>query len=267
MPDSSARGRFPDLFGPLLPLFLGVRAQERCLAQNSSRDLRGPSRQPSRLPSEIAGTCAGESTGDGSKGDKLGYPERVPTDRFAELAEIAADRHGLFTLEDARGVGYAENTIAQMARRGRLERISQGVYRIPFLPGGRLSAYMEAALWPVGARGVLSHATGLELWEVSDVNPEKIHVTVPRAHRSRRAVPAAYVIHREDLAPSEVDAIEGVPVVTLARAVRECARDGVALDLLEQAVRVGAARGLLDRRQVAVLRRDLDLDRITAERA
>ena len=201
------------------------------------------------------------------KEDKLRYSERMPTDRFAELAEVAVDRHGLFTLDDARAVGYAENTIAQMARRGRLQRVSQGVYRIPFLPTGRLGAYMEAALWPVGVTGVLSRATALDLWDVSDINPAKIHVTVPRAHRPQRAVPGAYVIHREDLAPAEIDAIEGVPVVTLARAIRECARDGVALDLLEQAVRAGGARGLLDRGQVAELRREFGLDRIAPGRA
>lgn len=195
------------------------------------------------------------------------YSERMPTDRFAELAEIAADQHGLFTLEDARAVGYADNTIAQMARRGRLERVSQGIYRIPFLPAGRLGAYMEAALWPVGVKGVLSHATALELWDVSDINPAKIHITVPRVHRPQRALPGAYAIHREDLAPAEVDAIELVPVVTLACAIRECAADHVAADLLEQAVRAGAGRGLLDRQQAAALRRELELDRVAAGRA
>jgi predicted transcriptional regulator of viral defense system len=195
------------------------------------------------------------------------YSERVPTDRFAELAEVAADQYGLFTLEDARAIGYADNTIAQMARRGRLGRVSQGVYRIPFLPAGRLGAYMEAALWPVGVKGVLSHATALDLWDVSDINPTKIDITVPRAHRPQRALPSAYVIHREDLAPGEIEAIEGVPVVTLARAIRECADDDMAPDLLEQAVRAGAARGLLDRQRAAALRRDLGLDRIAAGRA
>jgi predicted transcriptional regulator of viral defense system len=31
-------------------------------------------------------------------------------------------------LDDSRAVGYADNTIAQMARRGRIDRVSQGVY-------------------------------------------------------------------------------------------------------------------------------------------
>lgn len=201
------------------------------------------------------------------KKDILRYSEHMPTDRFAELAEVAADQHGLFTLEDARAVGYADNTVAQMARRGRLERVSQGVYRIAFLPAGPLGSYMAAALWPVGVRGVLSHDTALDLWGVSDVSPTKIHVTVPRAHRPQRTVPAGYVIHREDVAGDAVDAIEGVPVVTLARAICECAADHLAPDLLEQAVRGGIERGLLEREQAAALGRELGLDRIAASRA
>lgn len=191
----------------------------------------------------------------------------MPTDLFVQLAEVAADQCGLFTLDDAREVGYRANTVAQMARRGRVERVSQGLYRIPFLPEGRLGAYMEAVLWPVGTRGTLSHATSLDLWDVCDVNPARLHVTVPRAHRPQRAVPKAYVIHHEDLDVQDVAAIEGVPVVTLARAVRECASDGLAKDLLEQAVRNGRARGLLDARQRDALLRELDLDKVAEVRA
>ena len=191
----------------------------------------------------------------------------MPTDRFNDLVELAAEQFGLITLADTRAVGYRDSSVAQMARRGRLERVSQGVYRIPFMPGGRLGPYMEAALWPVGMRGVLSHETALELWEVSDVNPAKIHITVPRAHRPQREVPASYLVHREDLAAADVTEIEGVPVVTLERAIRECAADHLGLDLLDQAVRNGRGRGLLTAKQVAALTSDLGLDRIVAQRS
>lgn len=195
------------------------------------------------------------------------YLEQMPTDRFASLAELAAEQHGLFTLVDAQSVGYAENTIAQMARRGRLERVSQGVYRIPFLPPGPLAGYMAASLWPIGVRGVLSHATALDLWDVSDVNPAKLHITVPRSHRPQRAVPAAYVIHREDLPDADVDGIEGIAVITLERAIRECAADHLGLDLLEQAVRHGRERGLLRRTVADRLVADLGLALVSAVRA
>lgn len=184
----------------------------------------------------------------------------MPTSRFIDLAETAAERFGLVTVADACAAGYEPKSLAKLAQRGQLERVSRGVYRVPFLPGGALQAYLAAALWPQGARGVLSHETALELWDVSDVNPAKIHVTVPAAHRAQREIPAAYVIHREDLDAAEVTAVEGVPVVRLARALRECARAHVGGDLLEQAARNGRARGLLSAAEHEALTRELGLE-------
>lgn len=114
---------------------------------------------------------------------------------------------------------------------------------------------------------MLSHETALDLWGVSDVNPAKIHITVPSAHRTQREVPPSYVVHRKDLDAGEISEIEGVPVVTLERAIRDCAADRVGLDLVEQAVRNGRDRGLLAAEQAAAITSDLGLDRIAAQRA
>lgn len=186
----------------------------------------------------------------------------MPTRRFTELAELAADQFGLVTLADARSVGYDPNTVVKLADRGQLERVSRGVYRVPFLAGGELAAYMAAALWPQGARGVLTHETALDLWDVSDVNPAKLHITVPKNHRPQRRIPKGYVIHREDLDPADVSAIAGVPVVKLTQAIRQAAAEHVGRDLLEQAARHGRARGLLSATEHEQLVRDLDLDHI-----
>ncbi len=186
----------------------------------------------------------------------------MPTVRFVALAEAAADRFGLVTLQDAKRVGYEPKTIVKLAERGQLERVSRGVYRVPFLPGGEMQAYMAAALWPQGAPGVLTHETALDLWDVSDVNPAKIHVTVPRGHRAQRAIPKAYIIHREDLDPGEVTAIEGVPVIRLAGAIRQCAQTHIGRDLLEQATRNGRSRGLLGAQEHELLVREFGLEHI-----
>lgn len=217
-------------------------------------------RSRARPPALASGATFG-AAGSGAclKYPILGYYECVPTVRFIELAELAADQFGLVTLRDAERVGYEPKAVVKLAKRGQLERVSRGVYRVPFLPGGEMQAYMAAALWPQGAGGVLSHETALDLWDVSDVNPARIHVTVPRAHRPQRAVPKAYVIHREDLDPADVMAIEGVPVVRLARAIRECAEDYLGADLLEQAVRHGRGRGLISARERGQLVADLGL--------
>jgi predicted transcriptional regulator of viral defense system len=192
----------------------------------------------------------------------MGYIERMPTRRFIELAETAADQFGLVTLQDARDVGYDPNTVAKLAERGQLERLSRGVYRVPFVPGGEMAAYMAAALWPQGARGVLTHETALDLWDVSDINPTKIHITVPKGHRPQRDVPNGYVIHREDLDQAEVSAIDGVPVVKLGRAIRQSATERVGRDLLEQAARHGRSRGLLSAREHEQLVGELGLETV-----
>jgi hypothetical protein len=106
---------------------------------------------------------------------------------------------------------------------------------------------------------VLTHETALDLWDVSDVNPAKVHVTVPRDHRPQRDVPKGYVIHREDLDPAEVSATEGVPVVKLAKAIRQSAAEHVRRDLLEQAARNGRSRGLLTAAEHERLVRELGL--------
>ncbi len=201
------------------------------------------------------------------KSDSLSYNKHMPTARFRELTEIAADRQGLVRTEDAAEIGYAAGALDTMARRGQLERVAHGVYRVPFVGVGPLGTYMAAALWPRGVQGVLTHETALDLWNVCDINPSKIHITVPRHHRPQRKIPDGYVIHREDLNPKDITAVEGVPVVTLETAIRQCAEAHVGRDLLEQAVRHGRERGLLRRRQAQTLVEDLHLERVGRPRA
>jgi predicted transcriptional regulator of viral defense system len=81
-----------------------------------------------------------------------------------------------------------------MEDRGLLERRRHGLYRVAAMPASSLDPYMEAALWPVGVQGVLSHSTALELHGLSDLMPAKVHITVPRRHRTRRDVPSQYVL-------------------------------------------------------------------------
>ncbi len=141
----------------------------------------------------------------------------MPRSAYTTIAEIAAEQHGYVTQQDARRAGIAASTLARMAERGTLVRTSHGVYRVPLIPAGPLDQYMEATLWPRGVRAVLSGETALSLHELSDVNPTKIHITVPRAHRPQRETPALYVVHRADLREDEITEHEGISMVTPVR--------------------------------------------------
>lgn len=93
-------------------------------------------------------------------------------------------------------------TLNALARRGQLERIAHGIYRVSLIPPSRLDQYMLAKLWP-DRRGRISHESALDLYEVSDVNGAKIHVTVPARYRTHREIPPLYALHWEDLEPQE----------------------------------------------------------------
>jgi predicted transcriptional regulator of viral defense system len=181
----------------------------------------------------------------------------MPGPVYTELAAIAAGQYGFITQDEASQLGIKPMTLVRMAQRGQLERRSQGVYRVPLIPETGLDAYMEATLWPRGAPGVLSHETALGLYELSDVNPDKIHITVPKHHRIRREIPPAYEIHHEDLGPGDVASHEGIATVPPAVAIRQCHEAHLGPALLAQAIDQGERNGRLTRRQADELRSDI----------
>jgi predicted transcriptional regulator of viral defense system len=181
----------------------------------------------------------------------------MPGRTYSELVEIANDNHGFITPDDARRAGIDPMNLVRMAERGHLERRGNALYRFPLTPPGPFDAYVEATLWPRGVEGMISHESALELYEMSDVHPRRIHLTVPHAHRIRRKVPAAYRVHHEDLRPSDVTYLEGFPVVTPTHAIRQAHRTKLGLALLTQAIDHGERNGRLTLRQAGKLRKEI----------
>lgn len=185
----------------------------------------------------------------------------MPGRIYTQLAEVANDSHGFIKPDDARAADINPINLVRMAERGQLERRGNALYRFPLAPSGPLDAYMEAALWPRGADGVISHESALELYELSDVHPRRIHVTVPREHRIRRKIPAIYRIHHEDLGSREVGRLEGIPIVTPEHAIRQAHSAKLGPALIAQAVDHGERNGRLTRRQAKKLRDEIGLAR------
>jgi predicted transcriptional regulator of viral defense system len=170
----------------------------------------------------------------------------------AALLEVAARQHGLFGVQQAADVGVVDAVVRKLAARDVLERRAQGVYRIVAFPLGPAAEYMEAVLWAKG-RGVIGGEAALVLWDLADVNPRRIDLIVPKSYRPRRQGGDLYRVRRADLAPDEVDEVDGVPVVTPAVAIRHAVGDGVGADFVEQAIRRAEARELIGRQTAARL--------------
>lgn len=180
----------------------------------------------------------------------------MPGRAFVTLLERAQQQYGYLTPGDARELDIDPTQLRLMAARHTLERLGHGLYRMPLVPSTQLDAYMEAILW-TGRRGVLSHATALDLHELCDVNPSVIHVTVPSGFRTRKVVPEIYRLHRFDLDPVEVGWHEGIPIVTPERAILGGIEQALGWQLIEQAIDTARARGLVTKpaaKRLAALR-------------
>lgn len=165
------------------------------------------------------------------------------------------------TVEQARRAGVRPQRLAEMARRGALRRKGLALYRLDPFPTHELDSYRKATLWPYPVEGVLSNETALDLYELSDVNPAKIHVTLPSGYRiRRRKAPALYVLHHDDLDGRDVTRHEGLPIVTPAKAIHQCHRAHFRRDLLRQALEDAKRRGLVSRTEHTGMMREFDFD-------
>jgi predicted transcriptional regulator of viral defense system len=181
----------------------------------------------------------------------------MPTVLQQRLYALAEDQGGYFTTGQVRAARIDRHAILQMCRRGVVERVSRGVYRLVQFPPVPHGQELEATLWPAGGRygvqGVLSHESALRLWELSDANPARLHITVPRRYRIRRGVPRHLRVHYADLTPADVTRYEAVPVTTPRRTILDCVEAGLAPSLLRQAIADGRRAGRLTRREADAL--------------
>lgn len=178
----------------------------------------------------------------------------MPGRIYSLLHDHAVDQSGYLTTRDAEALGVDPHHLHNMQARDLLDHVSRGVFRFRDVPAGALDQYIEATLWPLEVRGVLTHATALDLHDLCDINPSRIDVTVPRSFRTTRTPPDVVRLHREDLVENEITWHEGIPIVTVRRAILGSIEQHVGWNLIEQAIDTARARGRLTPQQADELR-------------
>ena len=184
----------------------------------------------------------------------------MPRTRMDELYALAEEHDGLLRSKEARALGILDSVLVRLTQRGRLERMSRGVYRIAHYPVDRFTQYREAVLWAQAShhgeeRVALSHETALLLYGISDVNPSRVHLTVPKAVRLRRKHPEWIMIHRADLTVPEISQHEGMPVTTVERSIMDVLSTTHRTDIARQAITDALREGLLSTAQASGLRK------------
>lgn len=177
------------------------------------------------------------------------------TQASRNLYEIAEPQYGFFTTKQAKEAGYDESKHGYHVRAGNWIREHRGIYRLRSFPSPERPDLMLWFLWSRDRndvpQGTFSHQSALALYDLSDVNPAKLHMTVPKAFRRNSIVPKVVVLHKADLAPTDLLDILGVRATTPLRTITDLiAENKTDRKLLRQAVGEGLTRGLVTRRQI-----------------
>lgn len=174
------------------------------------------------------------------------------TQTMRVLYQLAQPQAGYFTTAQAVKAGVSPRALSGRARRGDIERVRYGIYRLRDFPAQPFEDAAAACLW-AGPDSATSHETALAVHGISDAMPARIHVTVPRPFRGRQP---GVVVHRAPLSDREREVRDGVPVTTTARTLQDVA---VSSDpaLVQQAVEQAITRGALNRRQLRRMVRDI----------
>ncbi len=128
---------------------------------------------------------------------------------------------------------------------------------MPLLPRGVHDELAAALAWSLG-RGVVSHESALQLHGLADVNPPRIHLTVPRENHPRAAGGELYRTHRRELAASDITQVDSLPVTTVARTIRDCMATGTDPYQLRLAIDQAERDGTLRRTVAEQLRAELN---------
>jgi predicted transcriptional regulator of viral defense system len=174
---------------------------------------------------------------------------------FRRLFEFAEQQQGFFTTKQAKAAGFAENTHPYHVHVGNWIREHRGIYRLALFPTADRPDLVLWALWSRNRNeeieGVYSHQTALSLYDLSDLNPAKLHMTVPTSFRRSSDIPGILVLHYADLPETDVQTAQGFKFTRPLRTILDLIDSGtVERNFIRQAIRQAVGRGLITRHQI-----------------
>jgi predicted transcriptional regulator of viral defense system len=169
-------------------------------------------------------------------------------DRKQALYELAVQQQGFFTAGQAQAAGYSKRLRHHHKTSGNWEEHGWGLYRLSQFPHSKDDDLVRLTLWSRNKAGqpqaVVSHETALRVFELSDVLPEKYHLTVPPGFR--KEPPDDVILHHARLEVRDIQTREGFSVTTPLRTLIDVAQNNLALEqfglALAQALGCGLVR-------------------------
>ena len=173
------------------------------------------------------------------------------------LHEVAAEQSGYFTAQQAATAGYSTYFLRKHVRSGHIEREQRGIYRLVPFPEEHDAELVPT--WLMTRReGVLSHDTALSLYNICDILPSRLHITLPTSWGKRRVpgLPSS-VLYYADIAEADRTLLSGVPITGYRRTLEDCAARRILPDLLRQAAREAIGQGYVRPEELVEVQRAL----------
>lgn len=165
----------------------------------------------------------------------------MTTDPDRALAEVAAAKHGVFTIGDALGAQLSDQQIKDRAAR-RWTRLYDGVYRVAGAPPTWRGELLAATL-AAGPGSAISHRAGAEIYELPGRGRDLVELTCVRWKRS---VQPGLVVHESRrLETRDIQLVDGIPVTTPERTVLDIASCYPAANYLELVVQAARRKRLI----------------------
>jgi hypothetical protein len=171
------------------------------------------------------------------------------------LFDLAEQQQGYFTTKQAKAAGFAENTHPYHVQAGNWIRERRGIYKLALFPATDRPDLALWALWSMNRKeqveGVYSHQTAIRLHDLSDLNPAKLHMTVPKGFRRNSEMPKILVLHFRDLPGGDIQSGPGYKYTRPLRTILDLIETGtVERSFIHQALRQAVDRGLITRQQI-----------------
>jgi predicted transcriptional regulator of viral defense system len=171
------------------------------------------------------------------------------------LFETAEQQQGFFTTKQAKIAGFAENTHPYHVHAGNWIREHRGIYRLSLFPAADRPDLVLWALWSRNrneeVEGVYSHQTALSLYDLSDLNPARLSMTVPTNFRRNSEIPGILNLHYANLPEQDVQAAQGFRFTRPLRTILDLIEEGTAeRRFVRQALKQALNRGLITHHQV-----------------
>jgi predicted transcriptional regulator of viral defense system len=175
------------------------------------------------------------------------------TKHYQNLYRIASEQGGFFTTKQAIGCGYDTNSHPYHVKTGNWIREHRSIYRLAKFPTGDRPDLMLWYLWSRNRneepQGIYSHETSLTLRELTDINPDKLHMTIPKGFRRNSSIPDVLVLHYSDVPSSDIDQMHGVKITSTLRTLLDIITEGtLSEEILKQAISKAINQGMITKK-------------------